>query len=182
LKFEKLSLEGLFLITPTMHGDNRGFFTERFREDLFNEQGIFFDIKQVNHSRSSPGVLRGLHYQWGPPQGKLITCLAGKIQDVVVDIRAKSKTFGKYESVVLAEDRPQWLLVPPGFAHGFCVLEGNNADVLYFVDNYWNPNGEGGIFWNDPDLNINWLCENPLVSDKDKKNNSFEVYKSKLFF
>lgn len=163
---KELSLSGLKLITLKSFKDERGFFSERYRENLFKPLGLV-NFVQENFSRSSPKVLRGLHYQWDQPQGKLVTCLRGEIFDVAVDIRKSSPTFGQHVSVQLSGTNPQWLWVPAGFAHGFCVLGNEDADVMYKVNNYWNGAGESGIVWNDPDLKIKWPISDPLLSPKD---------------
>ncbi len=169
-------IEGPLLISSRIFHDERGFFTERFKLDEFKKLGISSAFIQDNFSRSKPQVLRGLHYQWNQPQGKLVTCLSGAILDIAVDIRKNSPTFGKYISVELSGDKPEWLWIPPGFAHGFCVLGNKDADILYKVDNNYNPVGEAGIMWNDSDLQIQWPLQNPQVSAKDNQLLSFKSY------
>lgn len=164
------------LIEPSIFKDTRGFFTERFREDKFNEIGIKTHFIQDNFSRSDFKILRGLHFQFEKPQSKLVTCTSGKILDVAVDIRKDSKTFGQSIQVILDGEKPQWFWIPVGFAHGFCVLSKEGADVLYKVDAPYNPNGEIGIMWNDPDLKINWGLSDPITSERDQKNISFSQY------
>lgn len=182
MKIEKFDIDGLMLIEPKIFKDSRGFFTERFREDQFKDNGICVDFIQDNFSRSTAGILRGLHYQYDKPQSKLITCMRGKILDVAVDIRKESKTFGKSVQVILNGDTPQWLWVPAGFAHGFCVISEDGADVLYKVDTPYNPASEGGIIWNDSELKINWNIMNPLVSERDQKLMNFDQYKKEPRF
>ena len=176
MKVEKFDLEGLMLVEPKVFKDPRGFFTERYREDQFSEIGIKTKFIQDNFSRSDSKTLRGLHFQYDKPQSKLVTCTRGKILDVVVDIRKKSKTFGRSVQIVLEGDNPKWFWIPAGFAHGFSVLSDSGADVLYKVDALYNPKGEMGIMWNDRDLNINWNTANPIISDRDQKGMSFSDY------
>lgn len=175
MQVKEFSISGLKLITIKSFGDDRGFFCERFKLDPFAEIGIK-NIVQDNYSRSSAKVLRGLHYQWDKPQGKLVTVTRGSIFDVAVDIRKDSATFGQHTSLVLRDTEPQWFWIPPGFAHGFCVLGDQGADVMYKVDNYWNGKGESGIAWNDPTLNIQWPYRDPELSAKDAVNKSFKDY------
>ena len=173
MQVHDLSIEGLKLIDLKSFPDERGFFVERFQYQRFSDAGLPTEFVQDNFSRSSAGVLRGLHYQYDQPQGKLVTCLSGKIQDIAVDIRKGSATYGKYESVVLEGSNPQWLWIPKGFAHGFAVLGDEDADILYKVDAYYNGAGEGSILWSDPDLAIDWQIENPSLSPKDLEAPSF---------
>ncbi len=158
-------------------GDARGFFTERFRLDQFTEAGIpAAEFMQDNYSRSEQNVLRGLHYQYDRPQAKLVTATVGRILDVIVDIRAQSPTFGQSLSVELDGDSPAWLWVPIGFAHGFVVLS-PTADIMYKVNAPYNPQGEGGIAWNDPSIKIAWPTVQPLLSGRDLTQGSFADYK-----
>lgn len=177
MKVEKLNIEGLLLIEPKVFKDGRGFFSERFRKDQFLEIGINAEFIQDNFSRSDANILRGLHYQYDKPQAKLITCTRGKILDVAVDIRKDSKTFGKSVQVVLDGEKPQWFWMPAGFAHGFCVLSAEGADVMYKVDAAYNPKGEGSIAWNDSELKIQWGLKDPIISERDQKAISFSDYK-----
>ncbi len=165
-----------------MFGDARGFFCERFRVDEFKEAGLPHEFKQDNFSRSAPGVLRGLHFQYERPQGKLVTAVRGAILDVIVDLRTQSPTFGHHLRVELTGDRPEWLWVPPGFAHGFYVLPGETADIAYKVDQFYNPQGEGGILWNDQDLRIEWPISEPNLSERDKRLPKFSDYRSNPLF
>jgi dTDP-4-dehydrorhamnose 3,5-epimerase len=167
--FEKTTLNGLLIVKPKLFGDERGFFMETFARMDFEEAGIKMDIVQMNHSRSSKGVLRGLHFQRHPyEQAKLVRCLNGEILDVAVDIRAESETRGKYYSINLSDSNRYMLYVPRGFAHGFLALS-DLAEVEYAVDNSYAPSHEGGIIWNDPELGIKWPVDSPLISEKDKK-------------
>jgi dTDP-4-dehydrorhamnose 3,5-epimerase len=174
----RLALSGLVLITPRIHHDERGFFLERFNTERFWDHDLPTHFCQDNHSRSAPGVLRGLHYQTSPAQGKLIGVARGEIWDVAVDLRPDSPTFGKSLGVRLSAERGQMQWVPAGFAHGFCVLGNEPADVYYKVDAPYNPRAEGGIRWNDPDLDIDWPIASPIVSERDSGLESFAAYKA----
>jgi dTDP-4-dehydrorhamnose 3,5-epimerase len=171
-----LPLAGLLLIENAIHGDERGFFTERFHLERFREHGITATFAQDNHSRSSPGVLRGLHYQYAPAQGKLVGVVRGRIVDVVVDIRPWSATFGDHVTIEISDMNGRVLWVPAGFAHGFCVIGDEPADLLYKVDAPYEPSGEGGIQWNDPQIGIHWPIPTPLISARDALAASFAAY------
>lgn len=170
MKVTPLKLEGAALIEPVVHGDHRGFFMESYNEALMHEAGIKYNFIQDNQSLSAqPGVLRGLHYQLNPKaQTKLLRVVAGAIYDVIVDIRRGSPTFGQWEGFILSEYNHRQLLVPKGFAHGFCTLV-PNTQVMYKVDEYYSPEHDRGILWNDPALGIDWPTSNPILSDKDQK-------------
>jgi dTDP-4-dehydrorhamnose 3,5-epimerase len=177
MKVTDLELEGLKLIELDVFKDSRGLFSERFNSARFQEAGIDCDCQQINHSRSIPGVVRGLHFQLTPlPQGKLVGTIRGRIWDVAVDIRPGSKTFGRHLGVELSEENGRVLWIPPGFAHGFCVLGQEISDVLYAVSATYNPKTEKAIRWNDPDLGIKWPVTNPVLSEKDHKNPTFSDY------
>ena len=164
-------LSGCKIIEPEVHGDERGFFLETYQAERYRALvGITESFVQDNHSRSSKGILRGLHFQRTKPQGKLVRVVSGAVFDVAVDIRLNSPTFGCWESVVLSEDNKTQFWVPPGFAHGFLVLT-DSADFEYKCTDYYDPSDEGSILWNDPDLNIDWPMKNPVLSDKDKNAN-----------
>ena len=178
MKATHLESTGLVLVELAVHRDGRGFFMERFRRDRFLELGLPVDFVQDNHSRSAPGVLRGLHYQNAPTQGKLIGVVRGRIFDVAVDLRTESPTFGRVVTMELSDDNGRMLWVPPGFAHGFCVLGNEPADVVYKVDAKYSAAGEGGIRWDDPELAIAWPLEKPNVSDRDARLPSFAAYKA----
>ena len=168
-EFKRLEIPDVILITPTAFADERGFFMESHKESEFKANGIEFEFKQDNHSKSSRNVLRGLHYQLEPyAQGKLVRVVTGSIFDVAVDIRKSSPTFGKWVSAELSEDNKKMLWIPPGFAHGFLTLE-DNTNVLYKTTNEYNKESERGISWNDPEIGIKWPVNNPLLSEKDKK-------------
>ena len=173
----KGDLEGLQIVKLDVYKDERGFFLERYNKKRFAEFGLPTDHVQDNHSRSKPGVLRGLHYQFDKPQGKFIGVPRGVIWDVVVDIRPNSPTFGQHTSIEISDNNATMFWVPHGFAHGFCVLEDRDADVVYHVDEYYNSNGEGGIAWDDPELNIKWPIDNPELSERDRNLPSFAEYK-----
>ncbi len=175
-----LELHGLSLVELKVHGDARGFFVERFQHNRFHENGLPSHFVQDNHSRSAPGVLRGLHYQTKPAQGKLVGVVRGRIWDVAVDIRPDSPTFGQHFGVELSDLNGRLLWVPHGFAHGFCVLGDEPADVYYKVDAPYTPATEGGISWNDPGLAVNWPVSHPTVSQRDQKLQSFEQYRKNL--
>ena len=164
----KLKLEGTFEIRPKMHGDMRGYFAETYREKIFAEHGLQTEWLQENQSLSTKkGTIRGLHYQKPPvAQTKLVKTPVGKILDVFVDIRKNSSTYGEWDSIVLSEELCNAVYVPRGFAHGFCTLT-ENVIVQYKVDNYYSPEDENGIIWNDKDLNIDWNTENPKLSERD---------------
>lgn len=159
-------LEGLALIAPRVVGDDRGFFVETFRQDAWRELGVDADFVQHNHSRSSAGTLRGLHFQTSPGQAKLIRCPRGKIFDVAVDLRRDSRTYGQWEGYVLDDERHHQLYVPVGFAHGFCVLS-DVADVTYLVSSFYDPETEAGIRWDDPEVGVEWPVAEPLLSRRD---------------
>jgi dTDP-4-dehydrorhamnose 3,5-epimerase len=160
------SINDIYVIELTKYADDRGFFMERFHEEKFKSCSLPIEFRQDNHSRSMPGVIRGLHYQYSPHQGKLVNIIRGKIWDVVVDIRSNSPNYCKHYCFELDESHVLW--VPPGFAHGFCVLGNEPADVLYKASALYNPKSESGIRYSDPDLNIKWPITNPIVSDRDK--------------
>lgn len=161
-------LEGLALIEPEVFGDERGFFVETFSRDVWRELGVEADFVQHNHSRSSRGTLRGLHFQTAPGQAKLLRCPRGKIFDVAVDLRRNSPTHGQWEGYVLDDEKHHQLFVPVGFAHGFCVLS-ETADVTYLVSSLYDPETEAGIRWDDPGVGVEWPVEEPLLSARDTK-------------
>lgn len=161
--------EGLAVVEIQLYKDERGFFVERFNEREFEKLGLPVQFRQDNHSLSLPRVLRGLHFQLNPAQGKLVGVTRGRILDVVVDLRPESPTFKKHFKIELSADLGRLLWIPPRFAHGFCVLGSEPADVFYKVDQLYNPKGDFGIRWNDPELAIQWPYDNPLVSEKDQR-------------
>lgn len=168
MKFLATSIPDVILIEPRVFGDARGFFFESWNARDFAAGGIEVEFVQDSHSRSVRGVLRGLHYQIQQPQGKLIRVVAGEVFDVVVDLRKSSPTCGRHVAVSLSADKRQMLWVPPGFAHGFCVLS-DHAEMLYKQTAFYAPQHERSILWSDPELAINWpLAGAPLVSEKDQ--------------
>lgn len=170
MNISSVKLTDALIIEPVVHGDHRGFFMESYNDSLFKQHGVNYNFIQDNHSLSAePGVLRGLHYQLNPKaQTKLIRVLTGAIYDVIVDIRKSSPTFGQWVGVILSEHNKRQLLVPKGFAHGFCTLV-PNTQVLYKVDEYYSPEHDRGILWNDPALGIDWPTSSPILSDKDQR-------------
>ena len=177
MKFFNLDTQGLVLVKPTLHQDNRGFFTETYRRDAFSEN--FRDgydgpnFVQDNHVYSYANVIRGLHYQHPHTQGKLVRCIKGAILDVAVDIRPESPTFGKHISVELTGENMHQLWIPGGFAHGYVTLS-KDCEVLYKCDEVYYPADDNGILWNDPILDIDWKIEDPIISEKDKKLPTFD--------
>ena len=168
MKFTPLSIPDVLLIQPVVHPDSRGFFYESYREDFFAKNGIHTRFVQDNCSRSAKGALRGLHYQIAPMvQAKLVRVTAGRIFDVAVDLRKSSKTFGKYAAAVLDAEKKEMLYVPEGFAHGFCALE-EGSEFHYKVSNFYSPENERGIIWNDPEIGIEWPKMDYILSGKDK--------------
>jgi dTDP-4-dehydrorhamnose 3,5-epimerase len=169
MKIIRTSLPGVIVFEPKRLGDTRGFFVETFRQQMLKDAGINGHFVQDNHSRSSKGVLRGLHYQLVPPQGKLVRVASGAVYDVAVDIRNGSPTQGQSFGVVLDEESMRIMYVPPGFAHGFMVIS-DTADFIYKCTDYYHPQSEQGILWNDPALNINWPLDDVILSKRDQNN------------
>lgn len=167
-------LPGLLIIEPKVFGDKRGYFFESYNKEAFNLAGLEEEFVQDNESFSGKGVLRGLHFQ-NPPfeQGKLVRVASGAVIDVSVDIRKNSPAYGKWEAIEISAENKRMLWIPPGFAHGFVSLSENNL-FLYKCTNVYNKESENSIIWNDPDLNIDWGVENPLISDKDKEAPGFD--------
>ncbi|MGN6585906.1 MAG: dTDP-4-dehydrorhamnose 3,5-epimerase [Solirubrobacterales bacterium] len=160
-------LDGVVLVEPQVFGDERGFFVETFSRDRWRELGVDVDFVQHNHSRSSQGTLRGIHFQTEPGQAKLIRCSRGEIVDVAVDLRRDSPTYGQWEAHRLDDVKHRQLFVPVGFGHGFAVLS-DEADVAYQVSSLYDPATEAGIAWDDPDVGIDWEVSDPLLSERDK--------------
>lgn len=160
-------LPGVLIIEPKVFGDHRGFFKETFNVTRYETlMGIELSFVQDNHSRSQKNVLRGLHFQRNKPQGKLVSVVRGRVFDVAADINPKSKTYGQYVGVELSEDNHRQLWIPPGYAHGFCVLT-DQADFVYKCTDFYDPSDEGGVAWNCSTLSINWPVDEVLLSDKD---------------
>ena len=160
-------LEGVVLLAPAVHGDERGFLVETYSASAWAEAGVDAEFVQDNHSRSRGGILRGLHFQTHPGQGKLVRCVRGRIWDVAVDLRRGSPTFGKWEGHELDDERHRQLYVPVGFAHGFCVLS-EIADVHYKLTSLYDPETEAGIAWDDPQVGVEWPIGEPQVSERDR--------------
>ncbi|MDD2365484.1 MAG: dTDP-4-dehydrorhamnose 3,5-epimerase [Desulfuromonadaceae bacterium] len=175
MQIKETTIPDVFIIEPKVFGDDRGFFFESFNERCFRDlTGVDLHFVQHNHSRSSGGVLRGLHYQIQQPQGKLVRVVVGEVFDVAVDIRKSSPTFGQSFGTLLSADNKRQMWVPPGFAHGFCVTS-DVAEFLYLTTEYYAPEHERCIAWNDPDLAIRWpLTSKPNVSAKDSQGKAFK--------
>ncbi|MGA2903921.1 MAG: dTDP-4-dehydrorhamnose 3,5-epimerase [Candidatus Korobacteraceae bacterium] len=162
------SLPGVLLIQPRVFEDPRGFFMETYRQNVLAEAGIRETFVQDNHSHSSRGVLRGLHYQLRNPQAKLCRVVQGEVLDIAVDVRLGSPTFGKWMGVVLSGENQSQLYIPKGFAHGF-VVRSENADFLYKCSDYFDAGDDRGVLWNDPEIGIDWGTPSPIISDKDRR-------------
>ena len=168
MEVKKTAIDGLVEIIPTIFGDDRGWFYEFYKEEAFTAAGITYRFVQENQSFSKKGVIRGLHMQLAPyAQAKLVTVIQGKVLDVVADLRPGSKTFGQVYYCLLESSKRNMLMVPEGFAHGFAALE--DSIFFYKCSNAYNRTAEQGVIWNDPQLNINWQVENPIVSEKDQQ-------------
>ena len=186
--FKKIetSIEGVYIIEPKVYGDNRGYFMETYSDKEFAEIGLNYNFVQDNQSKSRKGVLRGLHFQKENTQAKLVRCIKGEVFDVAVDLRPGSETYGKWEGVILSEENKKMFMIPRGFAHGFLVLS-EEAEFTYKCDDIYNPNAEGGLAWNDKDVNIDWPLGDMkigdlLTSEKDAKWPSLEeLRKTDLF-
>jgi dTDP-4-dehydrorhamnose 3,5-epimerase len=181
--FKSCEIEGLWEIQPKVFGDNRGYFLEIYSKEDFFDAGLTMEFVQDNQSASKGGVLRGLHFQTLHPQGKLVSVLEGKVFDVAVDLRCDSETFGKYYGVELSSEKHSMFYIPQGFAHGFYVIS-DFAVFSYKCTDFYHPEDEGGLMWNDPEINIDWknLCnvENPILSEKDLHHPQFN--KEKKYF
>ena len=171
IKVSTCDIEGLYVIEPTVFGDKRGYFMETYNQNDFKEAGLDMVFVQDNQSMSTKNVLRGLHFQINHPQGKLVRCIRGKVFDVAVDIRKGSKTFGKWFGVELSAENKKQFYISPGFAHGFVVLS-DEAEFAYKCTDFYHPNDEGGLAWNDPEIGIEW----PDVKGEYKGNASAEGY------
>lgn len=170
MKFTKTKLDGVVIIEPDVFGDHRGFFMESWSQKKMEEVGLFYNFVQDNHSMSSvKGTLRGIHFQKGDKaQAKLVRCVKGAVLDVAVDLRHESPTYKQWVAVELSEENKKQLLIPRGFGHGFVTLT-DEVEFLYKADNYYAPEADGGIRWNDPEIGIDWGVENPILSAKDEK-------------
>ena len=187
-KFKKIdtSIDEVYVIEPTVFGDNRGYFMETYSKAEFEEIGIKYDFVQDNQSKSKKGVLRGLHFQKENTQAKLVRVIKGEVFDVAVDLRPNSNTYGKWEGAILSEENKKMFIIPKGFAHGFLVLS-DEAEFTYKCDDIYNHEAEGGLAWNDPDVAIDWplrdmKIEDLLTSEKDTNWPSLkELQKTDLF-
>lgn len=177
-------IEGLYIIEPKVFGDARGYFMETYNENDMKAAGLDYKFVQDNQSASSKGVLRGLHFQIHYPQDKLVRVVSGEVYDVAVDLREGSKTFGKWAGVLLTAENKKQFMIPKGFAHGFIVLS-DHAEFCYKVTDFYHPNDEGGLMWNDPDIAVEWPMPEGMgpddlnLSDKDKVNWSYKEYLQK---
>lgn len=168
MKVINVAIPDVKIIEPTVYGDQRGFFLETFEKKRYGEMlEIDLDFVQDNHSRSSKNVLRGMHFQTLNPQGKLVRVVRGKVFDVAVDIRKNSATYGQWAGVILSEENKRQFWIPPGLAHGFVVLS-DIADFEYKCTDYYNPDYEASLIWNDPSVGIDWPIDNPILSAKDQ--------------
>ena len=177
LEFKKTNIDGLYVITPKVFGDSRGFFMETYNEKYFEAVGLHFNFVQDNHSKSHKGVLRGLHFQKTHPQTKLVRVIQGEVFDVAVDLRKNSPTYGKWFGEVLTSENKKMLLIPRGFAHGFVVLS-DTAEFVYKCDDFYHPEDEGGLMYNDPTVGIEWpKVDNVQLSEKDTKHPTLKEHK-----
>ena len=185
-KFKKIetSIEGVYVIEPTVFGDNRGYFMETYNQKDMQEAGLDMVFVQDNQSSSTKGVLRGLHFQKEFPQGKLVRVVKGSVFDVAVDLRSDSETYGKWFGVVLSAENKKQFFIPKNFAHGFIVLS-ESAEFAYKCTDFYHPNDEGGLKWDDPEIGVEWPMpegmtkEELTISDKDQKWGSFAEYKNR---
>lgn len=177
--FIKTDIDGVIIVEPTVFGDDRGYFLETYQYNDFCAGGIDVQFVQDNQSMSKKGVLRGLHFQKQFPQSKLVRVIRGEVYDVAVDLREGSATYGKYVGVHLSAENKRQFFIPKGFAHGFLVLS-DEAEFVYKVDDFYHPNDEGGLMWNDPDVGVEWPITPDMeiiLSDKDKVNSSLKDLK-----
>ena len=179
--FNETEIEGVYIIDVKKYGDNRGYFMETYNENDMKAEGLDCEFVQDNQSASKKGVLRGLHFQKNFPQDKLVRVISGEVYDVAVDLREGSKTFGQHYGILLSAENKKQFMIPKGFAHGFLVVS-DYAEFCYKVTDFYHPNDEGGLMFNDPDINVQWpipegMTEADLIlSDKDKVNASFKDY------
>lgn len=168
MNFIKTELEGVYIVEPKVFGDHRGFFMESYSKRVFEEAGLHYDFVQDNHSSSTvKGTLRGIHFQRGEKgQAKLVRCARGAVLDVAVDLRPNSPTYKKWVAVELSEENKRQLMIPRGFGHGFVTLT-DHVEFLYKADNYYAPEADGNIIWNDPEIGVDWGVEEPILSQKD---------------
>ena len=178
--FTETKIKGVYVIETKLYGDNRGYFFESYKKDDFAAAGLDYNFVQDNQSSSSKGVLRGLHFQKTHPQAKLVQVLKGEVFDVCVDLRKGSETYGQWVGEILTGENHKQLMIPRGFAHGFVVLS-DYAEFMYKCDDFYHPEDEGGIIWNDPDVAIDWPYKGKLtLSEKDKKNPTLAECKQKF--
>ncbi len=170
MTFTETSLPGVFVVEPKVFGDHRGFFMESWSQRAFEEAGLFYDFVQDNHSSSTvKGTLRGIHFQRGEKaQAKLVRCVKGAVLDVAVDLRPSSPHYKEWVGVELSAENKKQLLIPRGFGHGFLTLT-DDVEFLYKADNPYAPEADGGIYWNDPDIGVNWGVDDPILSEKDSR-------------
>ena len=170
MKVIETEIKDLYMIEPQVFGDNRGWFMESWSQKKMEEAGLFYNFVQDSHSFSEKkGTLRGLHFQKGSSsQAKLVRCVRGAVFDVAVDLRKNSKTYKKWVGCILSEENKKQFLIPRGFAHGFLTLT-DNVEFVYKADNYYDPQADRNIIWNDEEINVDWGIENPILSEKDKK-------------
>lgn len=178
----KTKLEGVYILIPKVFGDHRGFFMESWSRRMMEEAGLFYDFVQDNHSLSTvKGTLRGLHFQKGDKaQAKLVRCVRGSVLDVAVDLRHDSPTYKQWVGVELSEENKKQLLIPRGFGHGFVTLT-DHVEFLYKADNYYAPEADGGVRWNDPDIGVDWGIDQPVLSEKDTRNPFLSEIKNWIF-
>jgi len=183
MKVTKTKLAGVVILTPEVFGDHRGFFMESWSKRKMEEAGLQYDFVQDNHSSSTvKGTLRGIHFQKGEwSQAKLVRCTRGAVLDVAVDLRKSSPTYTQWVGVELSEENKQQLLIPRGFGHGFVTLT-DDVEFMYKADNYYAPQADGGVRWNDPDIGVDWGIDDPILSEKDTKNPFFKEIADVLDF
>lgn len=174
MKVSKCKLDGILLIEPKLYPDVRGFFLESFEKEKYQDLGMVEEFIQDNHSRSQKNVLRGLHFTKNKPQAQIVTVISGRVFDVVVDIRKNSPTFGQWFGTELSSEGTRQIYMPHGFAHGFCVLS-ESADLHYKVSQRYDPTDDGGLIWNDDQINIDWPIKNPIISERDLTHPHFEA-------
>ncbi len=178
--FIKTDIDGVYIIETKVYGDHRGYFMETYSKKAFDEAGLSYNFVQDNQSSSRKGVLRGMHFQKTFPQAKLVRVIKGEVFDVCVDLRENSKTYGKWQGVLLTEENKRQFMIPRGFAHGFLVVS-DYAEFAYKCDEFYHPEDEGGILWNDPSINIEWPSVDEIIlSEKDKLHPLFKDSKIKF--
>ena len=179
MQVERTKIDGLLVVTPTVHEDHRGFFFESYNEVLFKEIGVDLCWMQDNHVRSAKNTVRGLHFQRGKGQAKIVRCVRGRVWDVAADIRPDSPTLGEWHAVELSEENKKMFFIPVGFAHGYAVLS-DEAETLYKCSNVYDAELEVGILWNDPDIAADWPVASPLLSERDQNAQTFRQYRENI--